>query len=95
MLEWKKIFRNREIYIAKINALPDNVHHLSRKDEIMNWFFANRIVENFVIIDNDTSLNDLPNSLKKHLILTSPYIGLTEDHLKAIESILHTNLQPE
>jgi len=93
--EWKSIFRNRDIKIEKIKTLPANVTNLTRKDEIMNWFITNHIKENFVIIDDDTSLNGLPSFLKQHLILTSPYIGLTEDHLEAIESILHKDLQPE
>ncbi|HZH95404.1 MAG TPA: hypothetical protein VEY06_05940, partial [Flavisolibacter sp.] len=62
--EWKKIFRNRGIDVAHIKSLPANSHHLSRKDEIVNWFSSNNVTEDFVLIDDDKSLNDLPNFLK-------------------------------
>ena len=57
---------------------------MSRKDEILKWFNQNKIDETFIIIDDDSSLNDLPLDLKKHLIQPSPYIGLSENHLKEI-----------
>lgn len=92
--EWKNIFRNRGIIIEKIKALPENFKHLSRKDEIISWFDTNHTGEDFIIIDDDTSLNGLPDFLKKNLIQTSPYVGLTEEHLDAIQSILHKDLLP-
>jgi hypothetical protein len=49
--------------------------------------------EEFVIIDDDKSLNALPTFLKNKLILTSPLIGLTENHLDEIIEILGQNLQ--
>lgn len=79
--EWKCIFRNRGIHTNKIERLPDNIDNLNRKDEIVNWFKVNNTEENFIIIDDDTSLNDLPDYLKVHLVQPSPLIGLTEEHL--------------
>ena len=87
--QWKSIFKNRGINIEKIKLLPENFNNLSRKDEIVNWFNVNNIDEGFVIIDDDKSLNELPNFLKDNLVQTSPYIGLTEEHLEAIKSISH------
>lgn len=84
---WKQIFRNRNINIERIEVLPDNVENISRKEEITNWFNTHLISEPFVIIDDDRSLNDLPENLKENLIQTSPLIGLTEDHLELINSI--------
>lgn len=92
--KWKNIFNNRGINIEKLKSLPGNFNNLSRKDEIVNWFEINNVDEDFVIIDDDKSLNELPDSLKENLIQISPYIGLTEEHLEAIRSILHKNLQP-
>jgi hypothetical protein len=92
--EWKKIFRNRGIDIAHVKSLPANIHNLSRKDEIVNWFSSNNVTEDFVLIDDDKSLNDLPNFLKGNLVQTSPYIGLTEEHLEVVKSILHKGVQP-
>jgi len=79
--EWKNIFRNRGIHTNKIEHLPENIDNLNRKDEIVNWFKVNNTEENFIIIDDDTSLNDLPDYLKAHLVQPSSLIGLTEEHL--------------
>jgi len=91
--EWKSIFKNRGINIDKIRSLAENFNNLSRKDEIINWFNSNNIEEDFVIIDDDKSLNELPNYLKDYLVQTSPYIGLTEEHLAAIKSMSPRDLQ--
>jgi hypothetical protein len=82
--EWKNIFKHRGIEISALKALPENSCRMSRKDEILKWFNHNKIDEAFIIIDDDSSLNDLPLDLKKHLIQPSPYIGLSENHLKEI-----------
>ena len=92
--EWKSIFKNRGIDIEKIKLLPENFNNLSRKDEIVNWFNVNNVDEDFVIIDDDKSLNELPVFLKENLVQTSPYIGLTEEHSKAIKSISLRGLRP-
>lgn len=92
--EWRNIFKNRGIRIEKIKSLPENLNNLSRKDEIVNWFDANTVTEDFVIIDDDKSLNELPLFLKLNFIQTSPFIGLTEEHLEAIRSISHRGSQP-
>jgi hypothetical protein len=91
--EWKDIFMKRGVKIGKINTLNDNLSHTSRKDEILYWFNTNKINEDFIIIDDDKTLNSLPPFLKKNLLLTSPFIGLTEAHLKDIEVILQKEVQ--
>lgn len=91
--EWKDIFRKRGINIEKIETLEINADNLSRKDEILNWFSARGMRENFVIIDDDKSLHSLPPFLKGNLILTSPLVGLTEEHLENIKAILNKDLQ--
>lgn len=75
--QWKDIFEKRNIKVGKIDKLPKNANHLNRKDEILNWFNANNINENFIIIDDDKSLNSLPDLLKNRLIQTSATVGLT------------------
>ena len=85
--EWKTIFGMRGIHIHKLKALPENVLQLSRKDEIINWFHLNQINEDFVIIDDDQSLNDLPDFLKRNFVQTSPTIGLVQDHAETIKLI--------
>lgn len=85
--EWKSIFSNRGIHTNKIECLPANIDNLNRKDEIVNWFKVNNTEENFIIIDDDTSLNDLPDYLKAHLVQPSPLIGLTEEHLVKLSEL--------
>ncbi len=76
--EWKRIFNRRGIQIEEINKLPDNNLNLNRKDEILNWLNQN-LVHDFVIIDDDKSLNALPEPFKQKLVLTSALIGLNQE----------------
>jgi hypothetical protein len=91
--QWKEIFKRRGLPILNVKLLNENTNLLSRKDEILNWFNLNNVNEEFVIIDDDKSLNALPTFLKNKLILTSPLIGLTENHFDEIKEILGQNLQ--
>jgi hypothetical protein len=54
----------------------------------MDWIKPNMLNEPFVILDDDTSLNDLPDFLKAKLVQPSSHIGLTENHLQEIDRIL-------
>ncbi len=93
--EWKNIFKSRGVNLRKIKSLHKNVDNLNRKDEILNWLNTNPISNDFVIIDDDKSLNALPAHLKKKLILTSSYIGLTEEHFLDIQAILKIGLKSD
>lgn len=86
--EWKSIFKRRNLDIELVKILNDKPDHLSRREEIIDWFNSNVVNENFIIIDDDKSLNSLPNYLKQKLILTNPMVGLTEEHLAIANSIL-------
>ena len=92
--EWKNIFKNRGINISHLETLPANNANHNRKDEIIDWLAHNLNDESFIIIDDDNSLNSLSGSLRERLIQTSPYIGLTEEHLSMIYSILQKDSQP-
>ena len=91
--QWGEIFQMRGLANVTFKSLEDNIDHLSRKDEVLNWFNLNPVNEPFVIIDDDKSLNDLPSFLKDKLILTSPLIGLHDNHLKEIHAILSQKLE--
>ncbi len=93
LTRWNEIFKTRGIEINTIKSLDENTNFLNRKDEVLNWFNLNNVSEKFVIIDDDKSLNALPDFLKTKLILTSPLIGLTESHLEEIKEILSQKLQ--
>lgn len=91
--EWKGIFKNRGLLVKNLAALPENKNHWSRKEELLHWAETHDKQEPFVILDDDASLNDLPPFLKEKWVQTSPYIGLTEAHLEAIEAILQKGLR--
>lgn len=83
--KWEELFKTRGI-IAKVDKLDDNTDLLSRKEELLNWLSKNKDLDDFVIIDDDKSLHDLPNNIKERIVFTQPLIGLTkEDALNAIE----------
>jgi len=88
IIQWKEIFAKRDLVIDNIKLLDENTNFLSRKDEILNWFNLNNVNEEFIIIDDDKSLNDLPDFIKNKLILTSPLIGITENYLVEIKEKL-------
>ena len=85
--QWKIIFERRGLNVNKLESLNDNTDFQSRKVEILNWFDSNDIHEDFIIIDDDKSLNDLPKIYKDRLILTSSLIGLNESHWADIQVI--------
>jgi hypothetical protein len=87
--EWKVLFAKRGIEIGKLSRLPKYKGGLSRKEELMERFKTGAIHENFLIIDDDTSLNDLPPYIKDRVIQTKPIIGLTEGHLSQINAVIN------
>tara|TARA_B100001115_G_scaffold184383_1_gene186621 strand:+ start:1640 stop:2107 length:468 start_codon:yes stop_codon:yes gene_type:complete len=76
--QWRKIFKRRNIIVGDLSKLPQNTKHLSRREELVNWISEKNRDNNFLIIDDDKSLNDLPPSLKSKLIQTSASVGLTD-----------------
>ena len=93
LTEWKAIFIKRGIRFNQLNCLESSSLALSRREEILNWFKSNQVNQPFIIIDDDKSLNDLPKKIKDNLLLTSPFIGLTQSHLDEIKTILKNQLQ--
>jgi hypothetical protein len=85
--QWKIIFERRGLNVNKLESLNDNTDFQSRKVEILNWFDSNDVQEDFIIIDDDKSLNDLPKFYKDRLVLTSSLIGLNESHWTDIQDI--------
>jgi ATP-dependent helicase/DNAse subunit B len=86
--EWKEIFQRRGLNVNQLKSLVENTELLSRKEELLNWFNTNEIHEDFIIIDDDKSLNDLPKFFKDRLILTSSLIGLNTSHRDDIQAIV-------
>jgi hypothetical protein len=90
--EWQLIFERRGIHLSHLQRLEENRRFLNRKDEVMNWLKSNSEIDNFIILDDDTSLNDLPSKVKDHLVLTKTMIGLTEQHFIEIQKVLNNNV---
>lgn len=86
--EWKRIFSRRGIQVKKLSRLRLYKNRLSRREELLRRFKTDKPTDDFVIIDDDKSLNELPADLKKNLIQTQPFIGLTEHQLEQIQHVL-------
>ncbi len=92
--QWLNIFKARSINTDKIDQLSSNSLEVSRKDEILGWYRTIHLpYEQFVIIDDDKMLNDLPVDIKNNLVLTSASIGLTDELADAAILILRREFQ--
>jgi len=90
--QWKNLLKLRGINPKKVHRLTTDSLKTSRKDEILEWYREKHVPnEEFVIIDDDKMLNDLPDYLKSNLVLTSPSVGLTDDLADEAISILRKN----
>jgi hypothetical protein len=76
--QWLDIFKTRNINLNKISRLPDNIDLSNRKIEIVNWLKSYGGHNDFIILDDDKSLNGLPLYLKERLVQTSASVGLTD-----------------
>jgi hypothetical protein len=91
--EWSRIFKLRGIEIEKLERLGNNDENLSRRDEIIKWFHLNNTKDDFIILDDDKSLNSLPAFLKNRLVLTNSLVGLTSEHASQAKLIMKGSLQ--
>ncbi len=82
---WKKLLANRGIITHKVSKINELKHHFdigNRCDEIMQWI-EQQANTDFIIIDDDKSLNNLPPNIKNTWIQTDFMLGFT-DELKEI-----------
>jgi 16S rRNA C1402 (ribose-2'-O) methylase RsmI len=89
--EWKILFNARGIYpdsISKLNNITTLSSMANRAAEIKEWIDNCTNNEKFVVIDDDLSINDLPNSIKAKCVLTKPLIGLDEEATQKALDIL-------
>ena len=89
--EWHDIFRLRGFKNLKIDVLPENKTHLSRKEEILNWVNSLNDLPEFLMIDDDKTLNSLPYEIKNKLIQTNASVGLTDKLVEEALAILEKN----
>jgi hypothetical protein len=79
-MEWNQIFELRGIHVGKISKINDvkkAIDIKKRNVEIEEWFSNNRTAE-FLIIDDDKSLNELTDDLKNRWIQIDAMLGITE-----------------
>lgn len=88
--QWRDIFKARGIIVNGINQLPENTSNSNRREEILEWYKTPMGThKRFVIIDDDKSLNILPNDIKDNFVLTSGSVGLTDELADKAISILN------
>jgi hypothetical protein len=83
--QWIEILNLRDIY-SDVKTI--NTKHTKRIDIIIQWTQNNKET-NYVIIDDDSQLSDLPQNIKNKLVLTKSLIGLTLNDADVAISILN------
>ncbi len=87
LAEFNQIFRNRNIKNLISGFLPEYPDCKTRKDEIVKFIEESKF-SNFLVIDDDKSLNRLEEKHKEKLILTELQKGFDIEKLElAIERI--------
>ncbi|MDQ2771874.1 MAG: HAD domain-containing protein [Bacteroidota bacterium] len=89
--EWQAIFNGRGIFpsaISKINAAASVAEVSGRASEIAAWVATQVAGINYVVLDDDLSLNGLPEFIKRRCVLTKPLIGLDADSTEKALSLL-------
>tara|TARA_R110002051_G_scaffold112072_1_gene184601 strand:- start:459 stop:713 length:255 start_codon:yes stop_codon:yes gene_type:complete len=72
------MFSNRGLKDVKIEKLNINSTFLNRREEVMRWLEKSKEKE-FVIIDDDKTLNSLPPNIKSRLVQPSATVGLNDE----------------
>lgn len=75
------IFSNRGIFTPITGFLPIHSDKKSRKEEI-EFFLQEKQVSNFLILDDDKSLNGLEESIRSNLVLTSYLKGFDKEKFR-------------
>ncbi len=91
--KWRQLLHNRGIFtnqITKVNKAKTFAELSIRCTEVLDWVNAN-LNENYVIIDDDKSLRDLPTAIKNRWIETAFHQGLTVEGKSQALAILSTS----
>jgi hypothetical protein len=87
--KWKEIFKVRGLNfstISKLNNKTEISQFLDRGTEIKDWVEKKGKEQNYVIIDDDKSLNALPDYIKEHWVAIRPSVGFDKEALvKALQ----------
>jgi hypothetical protein len=91
LIEFNQIFKNRNVSKELNGFVPSGTQGTNRLTEI-NTFLNHEPVRNFLIIDDDNSLQDLDTKRKQYWVKTHPLIGFdTESLLDALSKIKNWN----
>tara|TARA_B100001769_G_scaffold215300_1_gene174915 strand:- start:19 stop:486 length:468 start_codon:yes stop_codon:yes gene_type:complete len=86
--EFNQIFQTRKIKNSIEGFLPNNADLKTRKQEVESFIKQNNL-KNYLIIDDDKSLNELDSKIKKQLVQTTFLQGFNKEKLE--ESIKKLN----
>ncbi len=78
--EFNRIFRNRGIIQNLKGFVPEYPKAKNRREEI-EYFLKEFNPKNYLILDDDKSLNDSKVEMKNRLVLTELQIGFTKEKL--------------
>ncbi|MDI9877763.1 CPCC family cysteine-rich protein [Flectobacillus rivi] len=91
---WKEIFRLRGLNfetISKLNNKTEISQLLDKGSEIKEWVENKGQEHNYVIIDDDQSINALPEYIKERWVATKPSVGFDKEALEKALLILTVN----
>lgn len=83
--EWIEIFKLRGV--NKFKLIIDNSIEVNRLKQIL--ILTEKLKFNYIIIDDDSLLEDLPKETKRYFIRILPLIGLCEDDVNLAIKLLN------
>lgn len=89
---WYDIFKARGLHFTNISKVNDkNTFEslLDRGTEVKEWVDNYGQESNYVVIDDDLSLHDLPLEIKQRCVITKPLIGFDSSSLEKALRILN------
>jgi 16S rRNA C1402 (ribose-2'-O) methylase RsmI len=89
--QWHDIFKLRGFDFKNISKINDktSIETLgNRATEIQEWVEKQDENENYLVIDDDTSINRLSNEIKVRCVQTKPLLGFDDNALQKALSIL-------
>jgi hypothetical protein len=93
--KWKEIFKMRGLDFIKISKLNDKTQLfelLDRATEIKEWVEKYGQNKNYLIIDDDLSINGLPENIKERWVMTKPLLGFDGEALEKALTIIGLHL---
>jgi hypothetical protein len=88
--KWEEIFKTRGVNLKnnKLSRLNTDTIKIGRLKEIQKWCNDNPN-ENYIILDNDKSLYNLPENIKDNMIITNSFTGIKKHLLEDILNIIN------